>query len=156
MALAALLPQFHALKISDGGLRLIADAEGCRTSPYRCSAGVWTSGIGHTEGVTPHAQISERQAAVNLVYDVMRVERQLAACAPVDMPAPVYDALVSFAFNVGTGAACRSTLVSYIKRQQWRQACGQLGRWVYVKGVKNAGLESRRQREMAWCLKGAA
>ncbi len=32
------------------------------------------------------------------------------------MPQHIYDALVSFSFNVGTGAACRSRLVSYIKR----------------------------------------
>ncbi|WP_414147550.1 lysozyme [Erwinia sp. BNK-24-b] len=155
LAMAALLPQFKTLKISEGGLRLIADAEGCRTSPYQCSAGVWTNGIGHTAGVTPHSRVSERQAAVNLVYDVMRLERQLAVCAPVDMPQPVYDALVSFSFNVGTGAACGSTLVSYLKRQQWQQACDQLSRWVYVNGIRNAGLENRRQREKAWCLKGA-
>lgn len=155
LATAALLPQFNTLKISEGGLRLIADAEGCRTSPYRCSAGVWTNGIGHTEGVTPQSQVSERQAAVNLVYDVMRVERQLAVCVPVKIPAPVYDALVSFSFNVGTGAACRSTLAGYLKRHQWWQACDQLDRWVYVNGVRNAGLENRRQREKAWCLKGA-
>lgn len=156
LAIAALLPQFSTLKISEAGLRLIADAEGCRTSPYQCSAGVWTNGIGHTAGVTPHSQVSERQAAVNLVYDVMRVERQLAVCVPEEMPAPVYDALVSFAFNVGTGAACRSTLVSYIKRHQWRQACDQLDRWVYVNGLRNKGIENRRAREKAWCIKGAS
>lgn len=156
LAIAVLLPDFNTLKISDGGLQLIADAEGCRTSPYQCSAGVWTNGIGHTAGVTSQSHVSERQAAVNLVYDVMRVERQLAACVPDDMPAPVYDALVSFSFNVGTGAACRSTLVSYLKRGQWWQACDQLDRWVYVKGVKNAGIEKRRAREKAWCLKGAS
>lgn len=156
VAIAALLPQFSTLKITEGGLRLIADAEGCRTSPYQCSAGVWTNGIGHTAGVTPQSQVSERQAAVNLVYDVMRVERQLAVCVPEEMPAPVYDALVSFAFNVGTGAACRSTLVSYLKRHQWWQACDQLDRWVYVNGVRNTGLENRRKREKAWCLKGAS
>ncbi|RQM36847.1 lysozyme [Erwinia psidii] len=155
LALAALLPQFDTLKITDGGLRLIADAEGCRTSPYRCSAGVWTNGIGHTAGVTPQSQISERQAAVNLVYDVMRVERGIDACMPA-MPPPVYDAVVSFGFNVGVHAACTSTLAAFARRGEWRRACLQLDRWVYVKGVKNAGLESRRQREKAWCLKGAA
>ncbi|WP_148127673.1 glycoside hydrolase family protein, partial [Candidatus Erwinia dacicola] len=95
VAIAVLLPQFKTLKISEGGLQLIADAEGCRTSPYQCSAGVWTNGIGHTAGVTPQSRVSERQAAVNLVYDVVRVERQLDICVPVEMPAPVYDALVS-------------------------------------------------------------
>ena len=99
LAIAALLPQFKTLKTSEAGLALIANAEGCRTSPYQCSAGVWTNGIGHTEGVTPQSHVSERQAAVNLVYDVMRVERGIDACMPDDMPPPVYDAAVSFALT---------------------------------------------------------
>ena len=62
LAIAALLPQFKTLKTSEAGLALIANAEGCRTSPYQCSAGVWTNGIGHTEGVTPQNQVSELSA----------------------------------------------------------------------------------------------
>lgn len=153
LALAVLMPDFRLLKTSPEGLALIADLEGCRLSPYRCSAGVWTSGIGHTTGVVPARDITERDAAANLIADVMKVEKRLAACAPVEMPPRVYDALVSFAFNVGTGAACRSTLVSLINRKEWPQACGELTRWVYVNGNKNAGLENRRAREKAWCLK---
>lgn len=156
LALAVLLPDFRLLNTSPEGLALIGDLEGCRLRPYQCSAGVWTSGIGHTAGVVPKGDITERQAAANLVSDVLSTERRLATCAPVDMPQPVYDALVSFAFNVGTGAACKSTLVGFIRRQQWRQACDQLSRWVYVNGVKSAGLENRRARERAVCLKGAS
>ncbi|MDV7023322.1 lysozyme [Atlantibacter subterranea] len=156
LALAALVPDFRLLHTSPEGLALIADLEGCRLRPYQCSAGVWTSGIGHTAGVAPRRDITEREAAANLVADVLNTERRLAVCAPVKMPQPVYDALVSFAFNVGTGAACRSTLVGFINRQQWAQACNQLSRWVYVSGVKNKGLENRRARERAWCLKGAS
>lgn len=103
LALAVLMPDFRLLNISPEGLALIADLEGCRLSPYRCSAGVWTSGIGHTSGVVPGREITEREAAANLVADVMNVERRLAVCAPVEMPPRVYDAMVSFAFNVGIG-----------------------------------------------------
>ncbi|WZK93843.1 lysozyme R [Yersinia phage vB_YpM_MHG55] len=154
LALAALVPDFRLLNTSPDGLALIADLEGCRLTPYQCSAGVWTSGIGHTAGVVPKRDISEREAAANLVADVLNTERRLAVCVPVTMPQQVYDALVSFSFNVGTGAACRSTLVSYLKRQQWWQACDQLTRWVFVNGERSAGLENRRQRERAYCLQG--
>ncbi|WP_459591998.1 glycoside hydrolase family protein, partial [Enterobacter asburiae] len=34
------------------------------------------------------------------------------------------------------------------------QACDQLTRWVYVNGTKNKGLENRRERELAYCMKG--
>lgn len=154
LALAALMPDFRLLNTSPDGLALIADLEGCRLTPYQCSAGVWTSGIGHTAGVVPKRDITEREAAANLVADVLNTERRLAVCVAVTMPQPVYDALVSFSFNVGTGAACRSTLVSYLKRQQWWQACDQLTRWVFVNGERSAGLENRRQRERAYCLQG--
>lgn len=154
LALAALMPEFNLLNTSREGLALISNLEGCRLRPYQCSAGVWTSGIGHTAGVVPKGDITERDAAKNLLADVLNVERRLAVCAPVDMPQAVYDAVVSFAFNVGTGAACRSTLIAFVKRGQWAQACDQLSRWVYVGGVKNKGLENRRERERAYCLKG--
>ncbi|QHM93810.1 lysozyme [Kosakonia sacchari] len=155
LALAVLLPDFRLLKTSPQGLALIADLEGCRLRPYQCSAGVWTSGIGHTAGVIPTRDISEKEAASNLVADVLQVERRLAQCAPVAMPPQVYDAVVSFAFNVGSGAACRSTLVYFLNQKQWRQACDQLPRWMFIDGVRNQGLENRRQRERAWCLQGA-
>jgi lysozyme len=155
LALAALVPDFRLLNTSPEGLALIADLEGCRLRPYQCSAGVWTSGIGHTVGVVPKRNITEHDAAANLVADVLNTERRLAVCVPVKMPQPVYDSLVSFAFNVGTGAACRSTLAWLIKRHQWAQACDQLTRWVYVNGVRNTGLENRRAREWSRCMQGA-
>ncbi|CAI2535364.1 Phage-related lysozyme (muraminidase) [Serratia liquefaciens] len=155
LALAVLLPDFARLHTSMAGLELIANLEGCRLSPYQCSAGVWTSGIGHTAGVNPGRPITEREAAVNLVADVMQVEKRLAQCMPVTMPQPVYDAVVSFAFNVGTGAACSSTLANFINKKQWPAACNQLPRWVFVNGVRSAGLENRRGREVALCMAGA-
>ncbi len=154
LALAVLVPDFRLLHTSQQGLALIADLEGCRLRPYQCSAGVWTSGIGHTAGVAPTRDISEKEAAANLVADVLHVERRLDDCTPVAMPPQVYDAMVSFTFNVGTTAACRSTLAWFINHKKWQQACDQLPRWVFINGERNRGLENRRQRERAWCLKG--
>ncbi|WP_394853170.1 glycoside hydrolase family protein, partial [Serratia marcescens] len=47
-------------------------------------------------------------------------------------------------------------LAGFIKRQDWRSACQQLPRWVFVNGVKSPGLERRRAAELAHCLIGAA
>ena len=142
LAIAATLPGFQQLHTSVEGLKLIADYEGCRLQPYQCSAGVWTDGIGNTSGVIPGKTITERQAAEGLISNVLRVERALERC-------------VTFAFNVGTGNACSSTLVKLLNQRRWADACRQLPRWVYVKGVFNQGLDNRRAREMAWCLQGA-
>ena len=155
LGLMFLLPGYLSISTSVEGLKLIADFEGCQLAPYQCSAGVWTSGIGHTAGVAPTGQITEQQAAENLLADIKNVEKGLQACMPVDMPQPVYDAVVAFTFNVGVHASCNSTLAFFIKKHQWRDACEQLPRWVFVNGVRTAGLERRRAAERALCLKGA-
>jgi lysozyme len=154
LLIAATLPNYGNMHTSQAGLKLIADFEGCQLAPYQCQAGVWTNGIGHTAGVTPHSQISEHQAAVNLLLDVLRVEQAIARCMAVAMPQPVYDAVVAFAFNVGITAACRSTLAFFINKGQWLNACNQLSRWVFVNGVLSAGLERRRRDERTLCLSG--
>lgn len=146
LAIAATLPGFQQLHTSVEGLKLIADYEGCRLQPYQCSAGVWTDGIGNTSGVIPGKTITERQAAEGLISNVLRVERALERCVKQQPPQKVYDAVVSFAFNVGTGNACSSTLVKLLNQRLWADACRQLPRWVYVKGVFNQGLDNRRAR----------
>lgn len=154
LGLMAALPGYLSLQVSEDGLRLITDFEGCQLQPYQCSAGVWTSGIGHTAGVKPAAIITEQQAAKNLLEDIQQTERGIKKCMPVAMPQPVFDAVVSFSFNVGTTAACKSTLAYFINKRQWREACEQLPRWVFVNGERNSGLEHRRNAEQTLCLKG--
>lgn len=154
LGLMAALPGYSSLQVSEEGLRLITDFEGCQLQPYQCNAGVWTSGIGHTASVKPAQEVTEHQAAENLLGDIQQTERAVKKCMPVIMPQPVFDAVVSFGFNVGTGAACKSTLAFFINQQQWQQACDQLPRWVFVNGERNRGLERRRNAERTLCLKG--
>ena len=155
LALAALVTGYQHVKISDEGLRLLADFEGCRLTPYQCSANVWTNGVGHTAGVTPKSVITEKKAAEYLVADVLKTEKYIDRCMPVDMPPQVYDAVISWGFNIGPTAACRSTLAHFINKKEWVKACQQLTRWVYVNGVKSAGLANRRSRELERCMLGA-
>jgi len=153
LGLMAVLPGYLSLQVSAEGLRLITDFERCQLQPYKCSAGVWTSGIGHTAGVKPAQTFTEHHAAENLLADIQQTERAIKKCMPVTMPQPVFDAVVSFSFNVGTGAACQSTLAFFINQQQWQKACDQLPRWVFVNGERNRGLERRRNAERAVCQK---
>lgn len=155
LAIAATMPGFQTLHTSVEGMKLIADYEGCRLSPYKCDADKWTDGIGNTVGVVPGKTITERQAAGTFIANVLRTEKALSRCIFTQLPQKVYDAVVSFAFNVGTGNACSSTLVKLLNQERWHDACMQLPRWVYVKGVFNQGLDNRRGRELVWCLKGA-
>jgi len=90
LGLMAVLPGYLSLQVSAEGLRLITDFEGCQLQPYQCSAGVWTSGIGHTAGVKPAQTITEHQAAENLLADIQQTERTIKKCMPVTMPQPVF------------------------------------------------------------------
>lgn len=88
------------MHISDNGLDLIKRFEGLRLDAYRCPAGVWTIGYGHTgAGVGEGVAITPEQADILLRADVLRFEdgvRRLAGPCSQGQ----FDALVSFTFNL--------------------------------------------------------
>lgn len=61
-------------------------------------------------------------------------------------------ALTSFAFNVGQGGVCGSTLQRHAIRGEKVQMCGQLMRWVYAGGRRVPGLVNRRKAEYRLCM----
>ena len=50
------------METSKTGLDLIKHFEGCELYAYKCPAGVWTIGYGHTKGVEPGMQITEQDS----------------------------------------------------------------------------------------------
>ena len=129
------------------GLDLIKKYEGLRLEAYKCPAGVWTIGYGHTKGVMPKMKISKEEAERLLKHDVSIVELKvvntvgkLAACK--------IDALVSFAYNVGMAAFCRSTLCRKVKANSDDTTIrAEFARWVYAGSKKLPGLVKRRAEE---------
>lgn len=91
------------MRISKTGLNLIKKYEGCRLTAYTCPAGVWTIGYGHTEGVKAGMTITQAQAEAFLVSDMVKYERKVNKYqAKYNFNQNQYDALVSFAYNVGS------------------------------------------------------
>ena len=91
------------MRISKTGLNLIKKYEGCRLTAYKCPAGVWTIGYGHTEGVKAGMTITQEQAETFLVSDMVKYERKVNKYqAKYNFNQNQYDALVSFAYNVGS------------------------------------------------------
>lgn len=98
-------------RISEEGLALIAKFEGTRLESYLCPAGVWTIGTGHTgSDVGPGQTISEGQAAALLEMDCRAFEKAITELIEPQLTQKQFDALVSWAFNVGSGAVKESTL----------------------------------------------
>lgn len=99
---------------------------------------------------------SKERCDAILVKNIEKHGQGLLACTAVALNQNQYDALSSWAFNVGTGAACGSTLVKLLNKGQYTAACDQLLRWDRAGGRVVRGLANRRQAERALCLKPVA
>jgi lysozyme len=142
------------LRTSPAGMELVTDFEGCRLDAYKCPGNVWTTGVGHTVSARPGQVLSHEQVAENLVTDVAGAEHIVNRHVRVPLSQGQFDALVSFAFNVGEGNFRSSTLLRKLNAGDYAGACHQLPRWVYSGGQKLAGLERRRLAERDLCLEG--
>lgn len=86
------------MRISEKGIELIKQFEGCRLSAYTCSSGVWTIGYGHTRTAYSGMVISQEQAEILLMEDIPKYY-------PIgNFNQNQFDALTSFCFNCGQGA----------------------------------------------------
>lgn len=136
------------MKIGTAGLNLIKEFEGCVLTAYKCPAGVWTIGYGHTGKVDGKAicagmTITEAKATELLKEDVSRFELHVSKYSETyDWNQNEFDALVSFAYNIGnidqlTGYGTRSREVIANSIILYNKAGGQV----------LAGLVRRRQAE---------
>ncbi len=136
------------MKSSEKTYSLIRRFEGLRLTAYKCSAGVWTVGYGHTSGVVPGMTITKERAEEFLKKDIEMVENIVnVECA--NLRQCQFDALVSFVFNVGSCNFRKSTLLKKVKSNtDDNSIMDEFLRWVYSKGVILPGLQKRRLAEM--------
>jgi lysozyme len=142
------------MKTSSTGRAFIREAEGERLTTYRCSADVPTIGVGHTgSDVKMGMTITKAQSDALLIADLARFEKAVAAAIKVPLTQNQFDALVSLAFNIGSGAFAKSTLVRLLNGGHYDQVPAQLARWNKLDGRPNEGLTARRVREAALFVK---
>lgn len=91
------------MKINDAGLNLIKSFEGCKLKAYQDAVGVWTIGWGHTSGVKAGQVITQAKADEYLKKDLAKFEKAVDKINTVDFNENQFSALVSFAYNCGTG-----------------------------------------------------
>ena len=128
------------MRTSQNGINLIKQFEGCRLRAYKCAAGVPTIGYGHTAGVKMGQTITQVQAESYLKDDLMKYETKVMKYYDkYRFNQNEFDALVSFAYNVGsidqlTAGGTRSRKVDPQKRcyltakRQEKQTLGSLKR----------------------------
>jgi len=150
----------HPDKTSNSGLELIKRFEGLHrvtddgmVASYRCPAGRWTIGYGHTKGVRSGQKITPDQADQFLRDDVQWCEEAVKRHVQVPLSQLQFDALVSFVFNLGEGNFASSTLLKVLNRGEYSEVPEQIMRWnkARVGGVLKPlrGLTRRRSAEAA-------
>ena len=98
------------MHISDRGVELVAKYEGCRLEAYKCPAGVWTIGYGHTAGVKEGDTLASEEAAKSLLKeDLAKYAGYVNACVKkgvigFSLNQNQFDALTSFCYNCGNGS----------------------------------------------------
>lgn len=137
---------------SQKGIDLIKEFEGFRDTAYFCPANVLTIGYGHTKTCKPGQVISTTEGEKLLRQDVRRFENAVNVLAKVPLNQSQFDALVSFAFNVGVGAFKKSTLLRLLNQGKYDLAANEFKRWVNGGGRKLPGLVRRRKAERALFL----
>ena len=134
------------LKTSESMIAVIKKFEGLRLKAYKCPAGVYTIGYGHTENVYADSEISELMADQILRKDLKKFEQTIN-----DLDLPLlqceFDALVSFIFNVGIGNFNKSTLKKLLLQKKFFYASKEFDKWVFANGKKLPGLQNRRNKE---------
>jgi lysozyme len=135
------------MKTSQKCIDLIKKFEGCALKAYKCPAKVWTIGYGHTNNVRPDDVISKSEAEELLRIDLAKFEAGVNAAVKVKLTQGQFDALVSFAYNLGTGALQGSTLLKLLNAGNYTGAAAQFDKWIYAGGKILLGLQRRRAAE---------
>ena len=137
-----------AREVSEAGVRLVQEFEGCRLDAYRCPAGIPTIGYGATGPDIRMGMVwTQEQADARLVEDLARFADGVERLVEVDLSDNQFAAIVSFAFNVGLGALRDSTLLRKLNAGDYLGAADQLPRWNKGGGRVLPGLTRRRAAE---------
>ncbi|MCM1325968.1 MAG: lysozyme [Lachnoclostridium sp.] len=142
------------MTVSVNGVELIAGYEGCRLEAYKCPAGVWTIGYGHTEGVKEGDRLASKEEAKELLKkDVQKYANYVNDCVKkgqITFPLNQnqFDALTSFCYNCGNG-----NLQKLVTGRDAPTVADKLLLYNKGGGKELPGLVRRRQEERALFLK---
>ena len=133
---------------------LIREFEGLVLKAYKCPAGVWTIGYGHTSEVREGQEIDEVAAELLLDADLKYIQVQMSPMIRVPVTEGQAGAMLSFAFNVGVGAFKRSTLLRLVNQGMFMNASYEFKKWTHGGGRELPGLVRRREAEAAMFRRG--
>ncbi len=125
----------------------IRNEEGYRLHAYKCPAGVWTIGYGHTKGVKEGDSITHADAEDFLASDIIERAREMSAYIHVKVTKWQFIALVSLVFNVGDLRRKAPKLLHYLNSSQEDKAAHEFLDICSAGGKVIPGLKARREKE---------
>ena len=137
----------NKMKISENGLELIKKFEGCETTAYQDSVGVWTIGFGHTKGVEEGQTCSIEDAESMLADEMDEYEGYINNMVKVELQQHEFDALVALVYNLGPTNLGESTMLKVLNGGQFDRVPDEMNRWTRAGGKILEGLVRRRQAE---------
>lgn len=133
------------MRISNKGIELIKQFEGCKLKAYKDPAGVPTIGYGHTAGVKMGDAITQEQANELLRDDLVIYEGKVDKYDDkYHWNQNQFDALVSFAYNIGSIDQLTSN-----GRRSIKTISDKILEYNKAGGKKLEGLVRRRKAEKA-------
>ena len=129
---------------------LIKEFEGCKLTAYpdpATNAEPITIGVGHTGGVKLGDVITQEQADEYLINDVFHAANAVNQMVAIPITQGEFDALCSFAFNLGVTNLRNSTLLRKLNSGNKDSAANQFLVWNMANGRVMAGLTRRREAE---------
>lgn len=143
-----------SLTLSASALVGLAVHEGYRDEAYIPVKGDRpTLGFGDAQGVKPGDKTDPVRALIRLNQQADVFQQHMRRCiGDVPMYQYEWDSIISWSFNVGSQAACGSTLVKKLQSFDYAGACKELLRWDRFNGAPLAGLTKRRQEEYKLCM----
>ena len=141
------------MKISSAGLSIIKEFEGFRAQAYKpIPSDPWTIGYGTTRGVKPGDVMTRAEAEHRLRQELVEYERAVERATGGNATQPQFDALVSFAYNVGVKGMAGSTVIKRHNSGDHQSAARAFGLWNKAGGKTWPGLTRRRAAEAALYL----
>ena len=145
------------MKTSPAGIAFIKSVESLRLKAYQDSGGVWTAGYGHTRDVKKGDTITLPTAERWLRGDLASAELDVTRLVTVHLAQHEYNALVSFAYNVGTDIDAdtkaeglgASTQLRKLNDSDYNGAAAEFQKWNKDNGKIVSGLTRRRAAESA-------
>lgn len=136
------------MNITQRGIDFIKSWEGFREHAYQDSAGIWSIGYGtvlyeNLKPVKRGDKITQAQATILFAIQLKKYEKAVNDIVTSMIHENQFDALVSFAYNVGIASLKRSTLLKKVNAnpndpnistefRKWNRAAGK-----FVQGLSN-------------------